>query len=77
MSESRTVNTNGRYSTSRVFGVPQEVHPSGRVFMEAHIKLRKGGVPAPRVHFHDDSGGATGKVWVGYVGDHLPNAQTN
>ncbi|GGK63486.1 hypothetical protein Sme01_05680 [Sphaerisporangium melleum] len=77
MSESRTVNTNGRYSTHRIFEVPREVHPSGKVFMEAHIKLRKGGVPAPRVHFHDDSGGATGKVWVGYVGDHLPNTLTN
>ncbi|RCG32716.1 hypothetical protein DQ384_04350 [Sphaerisporangium album] len=77
MSESKTVNTNGKYSTSRTFAVPEEVHPSGRVLMEAHIKLRKGGVPAPRIHFHDDSGGATGKIWVGHVGDHLPNTLTN
>jgi hypothetical protein len=77
MSESQTVHTNGKYSTSRTFSVPEEVHASGRVLMEAHIKIRKGGSPAPRIHFHDDSGGSTGKVWVGHVGDHLPNTRTN
>ncbi|MEV7012914.1 hypothetical protein [Streptosporangium sp. NPDC051022] len=77
MSESRTVNTNGKYSTRRTFAVPEEVHPSGKVMMEAHIKIRKGGCPAPRIHFHDDSGGGTGKIWVGHVGDHLPNTHTN
>lgn len=77
MSESRTVNTNGKYSTRRTFAVPAEVHPSGKVMMEAHIKIRKGGCPAPRIHFHDDSGGGTGKIWVGHVGDHLPNTHTN
>ncbi|MFJ2033149.1 hypothetical protein [Streptosporangium sp. NPDC087985] len=77
MSESRTVTTNGKYSARRMFAVPQEVHPSGKVLMEAHIKIRKGGHPAPRIHFHDDSGGSTGKIWVGHVGDHLPNTHTN
>ncbi|MEU8265804.1 hypothetical protein AB0B89_01450 [Sphaerisporangium sp. NPDC049002] len=77
MSESQTVNTNGKYSASRIFSVPPEVHPSGRVLMEAHIKIRKGGCPAPRIHFYDDSGGATGKIWIGHVGDHLPNTRTN
>ncbi|MBB6474829.1 hypothetical protein [Sphaerisporangium rubeum] len=77
MSESKSVHTNGRYSTSRTFPVPKEVNPAGKVLMEAHIKLRQGGHPAPRIHFYDDSGGATGKIWVGYVGDHLPNTLTN
>ncbi|MDP9867647.1 MULTISPECIES: hypothetical protein [Streptosporangium] len=77
MSESRTVNTNGKYSMRRTFAVPLEVHPSGKVLMEAHIKIRKGGCPAPRIHFHDDSGGSTGKIWIGHVGDHLPNPHTN
>ncbi|GAA3100408.1 hypothetical protein [Streptosporangium carneum] len=77
MSESRTVNTNGKYSMRRTFAVPEEVHPSGKVMMEAHIKIRKGGCPAPRIHFHDDSGGCTGKIWIGHVGDHLPNTHTN
>ncbi|GAA4231306.1 hypothetical protein FHR32_006374 [Streptosporangium album] len=77
MSESRTVTTNGKYSARRTFAVPEEVHPSGKVLMEAHIKIRKGGYPAPRIHFHDDSGGSTGKIWVGHVGDHLPNTHTN
>ncbi|WP_406314072.1 hypothetical protein OHA77_38170 [Streptosporangium sp. NBC_01639] len=77
MSESRTVTTNGKYSARRTFPVPEAVHPSGKVLMEAHIKIRKGGYPAPRIHFHDDSGGSTGKIWVGHVGDHLPNTHTN
>jgi hypothetical protein len=45
--------------------------------MEAHVKLRSVGYPAPRMYFHDDSGGATGKIWIGYLGDHLPNTRTN
>jgi hypothetical protein len=77
MKESDSVSGRDKYSAPRTFPVPAEVHPDGKVFMPAHIKLRKTGSPAPRIHFYDDSGGATGKVWVGYVGDHLPNTRTN
>ncbi|GII60272.1 hypothetical protein Skr01_03570 [Sphaerisporangium krabiense] len=77
MTESQTVHTNGKYSAKRTFPVPVEVHPSGKVLMEAHIKLRQGGTPAPRIHFHDDSGGLTTKIWIGHIGPHLPNTLTN
>ncbi|GAA1636990.1 hypothetical protein [Actinoplanes couchii] len=40
----------------------------------AHLKIQQGGSPCPRIHFHDDSGGTTGRIHVGYVGDHLPTA---
>ncbi|GII83990.1 hypothetical protein Ssi03_19800 [Sphaerisporangium siamense] len=77
MTESQTVHTNGKYSAKRMFPVPAEVHPSGKILMEAHIKLRQGGTPAPRIHFHDDSGGPTKKIWIGHIGPHLPNTLTN
>ena len=33
--------------------------------MSAHIKLETGGRPAPRIHFFDDTAGATGLVVAG------------
>jgi len=77
MKESDSVSGREKFAAPRTFPVPPEVDPSGRVFMPAHIKLRKTGTPAPRIHFHDDAGGVTGKIWIGYVGDHLPNTRTN
>jgi len=73
MRESRTVTSRPKFSEPRTFPVPESVDPSGQVVMEAHIKLRPVGYPAPRIYFYDDSGGATGKIYVGYIGDHLPN----
>ncbi|GGL14458.1 hypothetical protein Sme01_06710 [Sphaerisporangium melleum] len=77
MRESRSVATRDKFRDPRTFPVPVEVDPRGEILMEAHIKLRAVGYPAPRMHFHDDSGGATGKVYVGYLGAHLPNTRTN
>ncbi|WP_067483008.1 hypothetical protein [Actinomadura hibisca] len=77
LKESATVTGREKLSRPRVFPVPESVNPKGHQYMPAHIKLRRVGVPAPRIHFHDDSSGATGKIWVGYVGDHLPNTRTN
>jgi hypothetical protein len=48
--------------------------------MLAHLKIAEGGGHlAPRVYFHDDTGGATGKAHVGFVGPHylVPNKQAN
>ncbi|GAA4560988.1 hypothetical protein [Planotetraspora kaengkrachanensis] len=77
MRESQSVANRPKYSDPRRFAVPTEVDPSGKLLMEAHVKLRPVGYPAPRMYFHDDSGGVTGKIWVGYLGDHLPNTRTN
>jgi hypothetical protein len=71
------VTTRAKFSSARTFRVPEEVDPSGRILMEAHIKLRPVGYPAPRMYFHDDTAGATGKIWIGYLGEHLPNTRTN
>ncbi|WP_152970183.1 hypothetical protein [Frigoribacterium sp. RIT-PI-h] len=74
--ESNTVDNNAKYRSSRVFGVPTRVDARGEVYMASHIKIVQGGRPAPRVHFWDDTNG-TGKIYIGYVGPHLPNGQTN
>jgi hypothetical protein len=75
--ESSVVEGRDKFSEPRTFPVPAEVNSSGRQYMPAHIKLRRVGSPAPRIHFHDDSRGRTGKIWIGYLGDHLPNTRTN
>lgn len=77
MRESDSVTANPRYRDARSFSVPESVSPQGVVYMPAHIKLVEGGRPAPRIHFHDDMGGTTNKIYVGHLGPHLPNDQTN
>ncbi|WP_344917766.1 hypothetical protein [Streptosporangium oxazolinicum] len=77
MRESKSVVTRAKFSERRTFAVPPEVSPGGQVLMESHVKLKPVGYPAPRMYFHDDSGGATGKIWIGYLGGHLPNTRTN
>lgn len=75
--ESETTTNNPRFRQARTFPVPTEVRGDGTAYMEEHIKLEKGSDPAPRIHFFDDTGGGTGKVYVGYLGRHLPSFQTN
>ncbi|MCC3763122.1 hypothetical protein K3N28_08565 [Glycomyces sp. TRM65418] len=77
MKESDSVSDNPKFYRARIFRVPAEIDPSGSVYMPAHIKLQPVGSPAPRMHFLDDAGGTTGKIWIGYLGDHLPNTRTN
>ncbi|URM91571.1 hypothetical protein LUW75_18120 [Streptomyces sp. MRC013] len=77
MVESDSVRNDRKFRRQRMLPVPPEVDASGRVFMEAHVKIDNKGRTAPRVHFYDDTAGATGKVVVGYVGPHLSNTRTN
>jgi hypothetical protein len=77
MHESATTDQNPTYRQARTFSVPEDVDVSGAVYMAAHIKLQAGGRPCPRIHFHDDTDGASGVVHVGWLGDHLENKQTN
>lgn len=72
--ESQTVDTNPDLWKTRVFRVPKQVNPSGEVYMPAHLRISKRTQPAPRLHFHDDAAGS-GRVYVGYIGAHLPTAR--
>lgn len=80
MTESEGVQTGGKFKGTRVFEVDREVDPSGEITMLAHLKISEGGGNlAPRVYFHDDTRGSTGKVHVGFVGPHhlVPNQSKN
>jgi hypothetical protein len=74
MVESETVGNTPDLRNARTFPVPTEVRADGIAYMESHIKIVKRGTPAPRLHFLDDAAN-TGKVYVGYLGAHLPTAR--
>ena len=69
MSESETVMSVDRLRAHRLLPVDWRVDASGRVLMQAHLKISSGSL-APRVYFHDDTSGPTGKIHVGFVGPH-------
>lgn len=73
LNESQTTDNNDRFRGLRTLPVDAQAHADGRVYMSAHIKIQKGGTPCPRIHFYDDTDGATGKIHVGWFGDHLDN----
>jgi hypothetical protein len=80
MRESETVTTCGRYRAQRLLPIDRTADASGRIHMWAHLKIAEGGGQlAPRVYFHDDTRGATGKVHVGFIGPHryMENTRTN
>jgi hypothetical protein len=80
MRESETVTNNERLREQRRLPVDPAVDPSGSVLMWSHLKIAEGGGPlAPRVYFHDDTRGPTGKVHVGFIGPHrhMHNTRTS
>lgn len=69
--ESELVRTNQRFRELRTLPIAEEAVPDGRIYMESHIRIELGGTPCPRIHFYDDTSGATRKIHVGWFGDHL------
>ncbi|WP_449281355.1 hypothetical protein [Leucobacter sp.] len=74
-SEGETTKT-GKLGAQRFFPVDEEVDPSGRRQMVAHVKLSNLTGVAPRMYF-DDTYSAVGYLTVGYLGSHLDNTLTN
>jgi hypothetical protein len=74
--ESEPVERSPKLRKLRVFPVPGDIHPDGAIFMNAHFKIARKGLVSPRIYYHDDAS-QTGKIYVGYIGKHLPNAHTN
>jgi hypothetical protein len=74
MDESETVHSRPKWRQERIFRVPPEVEPGGRVFMGAHITIgaSANGRINPRLYFHDGVL-RTGRIYVGYIGRHLTN----
>lgn len=73
MSESGT--TLNSWGHERVFPVPPEVDPTGKVRMEAHLKIDSRGSISPRVYFLDRCADL-GVIAVGSIGRHLRNTRT-
>lgn len=79
MRESETVMSNDRMVAARTFPVVSELHVSGRLVMQAHLKISEGGGDlAPRIYFYDDTTGPTQMVHIGFVGPHflVPNTKS-
>jgi hypothetical protein len=70
--ESEPTTNRANLKAMRMFGVPATVDPAGKVYMEQHLKVDKGGALAPRIHLYDDSGGSSQRIYIGYIGPHLP-----
>jgi len=75
--ESETVRNNPKWCREREFPVPAEAHPSGWMFMGAHIRIGASGSGrlSPRLYFHDNTR-QTRKIYIGYLGQHLTNTKT-
>jgi hypothetical protein len=74
--ESEPVECSPKLRMLRVFPVPSDINRDGAIFMGAHFKIARKGLVSPRIYYHDDAS-QTGKIYVGYIGKHLPNAHTN
>lgn len=74
--ESSQVKDNPKYWRPRLLPVPTSVRTDGFVEMYAHFRIDTSNTIAPRLHYFDDTAN-TGKVYVGYIGRHLPNPKTN
>jgi len=63
--ESETVRNNPRWRHEREFPVPDDVSPSGRIFMGAHVRIgaSAAGQISPRLCFHDASGTTGTRAW--------------
>jgi hypothetical protein len=74
--ESAFVENSPKLGKLRVLPVPGAVSPDGTIFMGAHFKIARMGLVSPRMYYYDDAGN-TEKMYVGYIGRHLPTAHTN
>ncbi|MEV4645511.1 hypothetical protein [Saccharopolyspora sp. NPDC049357] len=71
-----TARTMQEWGDQRRFPVPTHVDPTGETVMEAHFKLGKVGMISPRMYYLDNYT-QDGKVYIGYIGTHRRNTQTN
>ena len=70
MKDSETTAAAKSTSKARLFEIDPIVTGDSWMQMEAHLKFGTGTPNAPRIYFHDDTRGSTGKVHVGFIGPH-------
>ncbi len=68
--------TPAKFGDERHFPVPAAVDESKAVLMDAHFCLAANGMISPRMHYLDESN-HDGRIYIGYIGPHLPIASTN
>ena len=73
--ESPSVRNRPSWNQERRRPVPTSVDESGFAYMYAHFRTTGTGTFAPRLHYFDDTA-KTGKIYIGYIGRHLPNTRT-
>ncbi len=73
--ESESVQNNRSWAAERLLPVPISADSSGHKYMWAHFRISNGNT-YPRMHYYDDLAN-TGKIYIGYIGKHLPNTKTN
>ena len=74
--ESDSVLQNKAWRQERVFPVPDSTGAGVLREMFAHFKPTHRDTFAPRMHYFDDTD-RSGKVFIGYIGQHLTNTKTN
>ena len=74
--ESQTVRNTPEWRVERVFPIPFDVNPEGKVEMFAHFKTSHSDTNDPRMYYLIDND-HTHKVYIGYIGPHLTNTKTN
>ncbi|MDJ0357675.1 hypothetical protein [Paenarthrobacter sp. PH39-S1] len=72
--ESDTVQNNPGMIAQRTVTVPATVHSTGRLMMTTHVALLNGRAGAPRMYVYDNVS-SDGRVYVGYLGEHLQTAR--
>jgi hypothetical protein len=74
--QNETGTTMRKYGEERVFPVPRSVSATGMAEMRAHFKLARIGLVSPRMYYLDDYVGSR-SIYIGYIGPHPTNTQTN
>ncbi|QIM15453.1 hypothetical protein G7067_01965 [Leucobacter insecticola] len=74
--ESSSVKSRKKFSAPRCFPVPEEVQEGGLVFMGTHFRLTQDNGKAMRMHIHDATP-LNGRLYIGYIGVHLPSRLTS
>jgi hypothetical protein len=67
LQESEATQNDPRLANLRIFAVPEDIAPDGKAHMFPHLKIGQ----RLRVHFLD-AVASNGKIFVGYIGPHLP-----
>ena len=71
ISEAEKVSEDWRFLAERYRPVSKALRSGGRMVMQSHLRISTGhSGHSPRLYFADDTGGATGRIHIGFAGPH-------